>query len=392
MPRGVLVVVAVGLIACVLAALLATDKGSGEAADLEWVQSAPMADSKPVEVPGGGGTMQLVDGGIRSTGTNSAGFALYRSLAVLEVSAGSPVGSARINCSMVAPAGTEVAQTHNHRASYPRSSEELYEQEVPEVLLLDFSSHGDELAVVEVTDLPERLATERGINLEWPEYKLRHEGWEYFLPPGSRRKTWFSPSSRPGSRPRSPHQGLLHADDQRRRGHRPDPGLAARTLRTDCRIGSAGVGGSDQQLRPLFRSFADFVQLRVGGGALHPAAVERAAHRHRVLGAQVGAQPGRLGLGVGQDHRHPVVDRGDDLVRRRGHDRAAVEPTVLHPALIVVLPLLAGAEAGEGKRLATVDGEAPGLARLLGILGPHPLVEAVGDDQAAVAELADQRP
>jgi hypothetical protein len=184
MPRGVLVVVAVGLIACVLAAVLGTDKGSGEAADLEWVQSAPLPDSKPVEVPGGGGTMQLVDADLRSTGTNSAGFALYRSLAVLEISAGSPVGSARINCAMVAPEGTEVAQTHNHRASYPRSSEELYDQEVPEVLLLDFSSHGDELAVVEVTDLPERLATERGINLKWPEYKLRHEGWEYFLPPG----------------------------------------------------------------------------------------------------------------------------------------------------------------------------------------------------------------
>ena len=79
--------------------------------------------------------MQLVDGGIRSTGTPTpAGFSLYRSLAVpLEISAGSPVGSARINCSMVAPPGSEVAQTHNHRASYPRSSDELYEQEVPEV-------------------------------------------------------------------------------------------------------------------------------------------------------------------------------------------------------------------------------------------------------------------
>jgi hypothetical protein len=184
MPRGVLAVVVVGLLACVLAALLATDKGSGEAADLEWILSAPMPNSKPVDVPGGGGTMQLVDGGIRSTGTNAAGFALYRSLAVLEISAGSPIGSSRINCSMVAPAGSEVAQTHNHRASYPRSSDELYEQEVPEVVLLDFSSHGDELAVVDVSDLPERLATERGINLEWPEYQLRREGWHYFLPPG----------------------------------------------------------------------------------------------------------------------------------------------------------------------------------------------------------------
>lgn len=184
MPRGVLAVVAIGLLACVLAALLTADKSGGEAADLEWVQSKPMADSQEVEVPGGGGQMQIVGAGLRATGTNASGYSLFRSLAVLEISAGSPVGSGRIKCSMVAPEGTEVAQTHNHRASYPRSSEELYEQEVPEVLLLNFSSHGDELAVVPVGDLPERFANERGINLVWPEYVLRHEGWEWFLPDG----------------------------------------------------------------------------------------------------------------------------------------------------------------------------------------------------------------
>lgn len=193
MPRGVLAVVLVGLIACVAAALLATDRGSGEAADLEWVLSKPIPDSKPQAVPGGGGQMRLVGGGIRATGTNASGFALYRSLAVLEIDAGSAVGRGKIVCSMRAPEGTEVAQTHNHRASYPRSSEELYEQEVPEVLLLDFSSHGDELAVVEVTDLPERFATERGINLVWPEYTVRHEGWEWFLPAGKPTETLVLP-------------------------------------------------------------------------------------------------------------------------------------------------------------------------------------------------------
>lgn len=184
MPRGVLAVVAIGLLACVAAALLATDRGSGEAADLEWVLSKPIPDSKPQAVPGSEGEMQLVGGDIRATGTNPSGFALYKTLSMLEISAGAPVGSAKIVCAMRAPEGTEVAQTHNHRASYPRSSEELYEQEVPEVLLIDFSSHGDELAVVEANGLPKRWATERGINLVWPEYTLRHEGWEWFLPPG----------------------------------------------------------------------------------------------------------------------------------------------------------------------------------------------------------------
>ncbi len=185
MPRGALIVVAVGLIACVAAALLSTDKGGGEAANLEWVQTAPLPDSKPVAVPGGKGTMELTDGGIRATGTNVSGYSLFRVASVLRIDAGSPVGSGRIVCSVKARQGTEIAQTSGGlRATYPRSSDGLYTQEVPEVVLLDFSSHGDELAVLEVEDLPNRFTTERGVKLEWPKYEVGTEHLEYFLPAG----------------------------------------------------------------------------------------------------------------------------------------------------------------------------------------------------------------
>src|SRR3984885_9513392 len=60
-PHGALIVIALGLLACVAAALLTTDKGSGEAANLEWVQSAPIADSKPAQVPIGSEEMRLSD-------------------------------------------------------------------------------------------------------------------------------------------------------------------------------------------------------------------------------------------------------------------------------------------------------------------------------------------
>ena len=182
MPRGILVVIAVGLLACVAAALLTTGKGGGSAADLEWVQKAPIADSKPVEVPGGGGKMQLVEGGIRASGSNAAGYELYRVVTILKIDAGSPVGAARISCHTTTPQGAEVAQTPNSRASYPRSSEELFEQEMPETALVNFSAHGSELAVVEVNDLPDRWSTEREVKLEWPEYKVRDEGLNWFLP------------------------------------------------------------------------------------------------------------------------------------------------------------------------------------------------------------------
>ena len=69
--------VAVGLLACVVAALASTGKGEGEAANLEWVQSKEVPDSKPVAVPGGKGEMQLTETRIRATGTNVSGYSLF---------------------------------------------------------------------------------------------------------------------------------------------------------------------------------------------------------------------------------------------------------------------------------------------------------------------------
>jgi hypothetical protein len=186
LPRGPVIVVAVGLFACLLAAVLATDKTSGAAAQLEWVQKEPLPDSRPATIPGGeGAQMRLTEAGMRVTGTNVSGYELYRVAAILEIEAGAPVGGGRVLCTMKAPPKTEVAQTSGSRASYPRSSEELFEQEVPENVVVEFSSHGTFSALVELGDaIGHHFATEKGIKLEWPSYKVGTERWEWFLPPG----------------------------------------------------------------------------------------------------------------------------------------------------------------------------------------------------------------
>jgi hypothetical protein len=182
-PRGALIVVAVGLIACVVAALASTGKGSGEAANLEWVQSGIGPDSKIVAVPGDKGTMQLTATNIRATGTNVSGYSMFTVGSTLNISAGSPIGGGRILCTVTAHGGTEIAQSGGGlRATYPRSSEEgIYNQEVPETVLMDFSSHSSELAVLEVLDRPKRFTTEQGVKLEWPEYEVGKEHLKYFI-------------------------------------------------------------------------------------------------------------------------------------------------------------------------------------------------------------------
>ena len=182
-PRGALIVVAIGLIACVVAALASTGKGSGEAASLEWVQSGTGPDSKAAPVPGGKGQMQLTGTHIRATGTNVSGYSLFTVGATLNVSAGAPIGGGRVLCTVTAHGGTEIAQSGGGlRATYPRSSEEgIYNQEVPETVLIDFSSHSSELAVLEVLDRPSRFTTEKGVKLEWPEYQVGKEHLKYFV-------------------------------------------------------------------------------------------------------------------------------------------------------------------------------------------------------------------
>jgi hypothetical protein len=177
-------VVAVGLIATLAAAALANENLSGDAAQLEWVQMKELPDSKAAAIPGGDGEMQLTEAGLRATGMNVSGYTLYRSAATLQIDRGAPVGSARILCSTRASGGTEVAQTPDLRASYPRSSDDLIDQPAYEVSLVEFASHGTGLAVVEIEDLPDSFATEQGIKLEWPTYKDGFERWRYFLPSG----------------------------------------------------------------------------------------------------------------------------------------------------------------------------------------------------------------
>lgn len=183
MPRGVLAIVAVGLLACFAAALLTTGKGEGEAANLEWVQTGKIPDSKPVAVPGSSQKMQLVLGRMRATGTNVSGYSLFQVATTLRVDADAPIGGARIVCSAHGGRGSEIAQSSGGlRATYPRSSEAgIYGQEVPEVILLDFSSHGSELAVLEVLEEPRRFTTAQGVKLEWPEYEAGTEHLKYFL-------------------------------------------------------------------------------------------------------------------------------------------------------------------------------------------------------------------
>lgn len=188
-PRGAIVIVVIGVIATIAAALLTTDKGSGEFAHLEFVQQAKIPDSRAVAVPGSNeAKMKLIDGKIQETGTNVEGYLLFRVRNTLKIDAGAPVGGGHLLCSTHATRpNTLIAQTHGElRATYPRSSEEgIYGQSVEQEVIIKFASHSSEYTVLVVgEDLPERWATVQGVKLDWPKYQVGTEHLEYLLPEG----------------------------------------------------------------------------------------------------------------------------------------------------------------------------------------------------------------
>ncbi|MEX2107259.1 MAG: hypothetical protein WD827_00045 [Solirubrobacterales bacterium] len=183
-PRGALAVIAVGLVATVAAAWLSTDKPLG-AVELEWEEKAPIADSRPVAIPGGG-QMKIVDAEIRAAEPNVSGYQLFRISSTLAIDANSAVGQGRVSCVIRVNKRTIATKTPKSRASFPRSSsgEDVAKQDVPEQVQVEFNSHGTEIATVELNDAFTRYTTIPGIVVSWPPYRVGLQEWQWGLPKG----------------------------------------------------------------------------------------------------------------------------------------------------------------------------------------------------------------
>lgn len=176
--------VAVGLIATLAAALLATDEAGGTSVKLEWEARAELPDSAPARIPGSG-SMRLGEAGLRVTEDNINGERVFRATAVLTIEAGSAVGQARVRCGM-SGGGAELGRSVNSRGAFPRSSGEysLTKQEVPESVGVKFHSNGAEYASLEFGDAFETFTDLRDVVVSWETYKTNSQEWQWGLPEG----------------------------------------------------------------------------------------------------------------------------------------------------------------------------------------------------------------
>jgi hypothetical protein len=187
-PRGALVVIAIGLVATLAAAALATDEAGGSSVEIEWVAQAPIPDSPGTTIPGGG-SMRIEEGGLRATEENVAGERVFRATSVLRVEAGSAVGQARVRCRM-SGGGAELGRTVNSRGAFPRSSGEynLTKQEVPESIGIRLPIQGAEFASLEMSDAFPAFTDLPGVVVSWQPHRTDSQEWQWGLPKGRLRE------------------------------------------------------------------------------------------------------------------------------------------------------------------------------------------------------------
>jgi hypothetical protein len=184
-PRGAIAVVAIGLIATLAAALLATESAGGSSVALEFERKGEFAGSRPEPIPGGG-SMQLGRGEIAASEENVDGEYVYRVSAVLTIAARSAVGQARVRCRMRGGPGAELGRTVNSRGAFPRSSGEynLTKQGVPGSVGIRLPIQGAEYASLEFEDAFEAFTELPGVVVSWAPSRTRSQEWQWGLPEG----------------------------------------------------------------------------------------------------------------------------------------------------------------------------------------------------------------
>ncbi len=184
-PRAAIVVIVVGLIATLAAALLSTESAGGSSVEVEFEKQAQIPDSRPATIPGGG-SMKLGEAGLRSTEDNVNGERVYRVTAVLTIDAGSSVGQARVRCLMRGGAGSELGRTVNSRGAFPRSSGEynLTKQDVPGSVGIRFPVRGAEYASLEFEDAFPTFTDLPGVVVSWAPSRTASQEWQWGLPQG----------------------------------------------------------------------------------------------------------------------------------------------------------------------------------------------------------------
>lgn len=152
-PRGAIAVVIVGLVAS-LGIYVLDLKTGGSAAERDWQTVEPVAVPAPKPI-GSGGELGLARTTISALAPNASGDLIFRIAGVVRIDSGRGEPATSVRCDVTSTAGgdTFIARTISKRAAWPRPSDELQAQEVPELSIAKLSYRGSDVQELPIRDV-----------------------------------------------------------------------------------------------------------------------------------------------------------------------------------------------------------------------------------------------
>lgn len=184
-PRGAIVVVIVGLVAS-LGIFGISKMPGGSSAELGWdvIESVPTPQQKQL---GERGSFRLARTSISAIAPNANDELVYRVSGVVTIDSGGRFPTA-VRCDVSTANGGEamIARTPNLRAAWPRPSDILQKQEVPESSVVKFHASGASVLGLPIRDVFRRYTDSAAPTVvSWDGYEEKVHNWIWMMERGT---------------------------------------------------------------------------------------------------------------------------------------------------------------------------------------------------------------
>jgi hypothetical protein len=189
-PRGALMIIVIGLLGTLAAAVLARDPGA-VGNNVSFNSEAPLRDSPPAPL-GPGGRAQLVNGFVSSTDPNDLGDRLFKVEISLAAKAAPGFKISTIRCVAEGPQGTHIPHADGRRAAYPPPTDDASIHAIREGASVEFPNGNALLAGVQLRNHFFHYVIGGKPSVEWPGLAERHQAWiwKYRKPVPKTRINW----------------------------------------------------------------------------------------------------------------------------------------------------------------------------------------------------------
>lgn len=185
-PRGAVAVVIVGLIASLGVYVIGLRTG-GSSAEQDWETIEPVTVPAAKEV-GDGGSFGLARTSISALPPNASSDLIFRIAGVVQIDSGKGADPASVRCDITSttPGDTFIARTTSKRSAWPRPSDELQAQEVPELSVAKLPYKGADVQELPIRDVFRRYTDSTAPTLvDWDFLDETTQTWIWTMAKGT---------------------------------------------------------------------------------------------------------------------------------------------------------------------------------------------------------------